>query len=281
MKRSDLPDEVFGIPEERKYPMPDKQHTLAAIRLFGHVDPKYEEELAINIIKNMKKYDIPESYVGKDNKLRKYIDKYYYEIKSESCTGGTIVGTSAPDSVRVVNYLQNNTFSGYKQNRYALTTDAFDTIYALPDNELITGEDLEDWKESVTDIHIYKYTGKNKYTLDDIIKESSTLFEAYYMITGIKNVDIDLDADCLFKEDFTAYNGRESVVGTCIEATREFSGNLYVPVLEYSVSGRYYNFYRDENGIFARNNLYGIRTESFDDVDSCIRSSQFKYICEK
>lgn len=79
MKRSELPDSVFGIPEERKYPMPDKRHTLSAIKLFGHVEPKYEEELARNIIKNMKKYNIPESVVGKDNKLRKYIDKYYNE----------------------------------------------------------------------------------------------------------------------------------------------------------------------------------------------------------
>lgn len=79
MKRSELPDEVFGIPEERKNPMPDKRHTLSAIKLFGHVEPKYEEELAKNIIKNMKKYNIPESAVGKDNKLRKYIDKYYNE----------------------------------------------------------------------------------------------------------------------------------------------------------------------------------------------------------
>jgi hypothetical protein len=79
MKRLELPDEVFGIPEERKYPMPDKRHTLSAIKLFGHVEPKYEEELAMNIIKNMKKYNIPESAVGKDNKLRKYIDKYYNE----------------------------------------------------------------------------------------------------------------------------------------------------------------------------------------------------------
>lgn len=79
MKRSELPDEVFGIPEERKYPMPDKRHTLSAIKLFGHVESKYEEELAKNIIKNMKKYNIPESAVGKDNKLRKYIDKYYNE----------------------------------------------------------------------------------------------------------------------------------------------------------------------------------------------------------
>ena len=87
MKRSELPDEVFGIPEERKYPMPDKRHTLSAIKLFGHVEPKYEEELAKNIIKNMKKYNIPESAVGKDNKLRKYIDKYYNEstiIQEES-----------------------------------------------------------------------------------------------------------------------------------------------------------------------------------------------------
>lgn len=44
-KRSELPDSVFGIPQERKYPMPDEKHTRSAIKLFNHVDPKYEEQL--------------------------------------------------------------------------------------------------------------------------------------------------------------------------------------------------------------------------------------------
>lgn len=101
MKRSELPDSVFGIPEERKYPMPDKRHTLSAIKLFGHVEPKYEEELARNIIKNMKKYNIPESAVGKDNKLRKYIDKYYNESTR-------LIEEQSTSSVKVYHLSQSN-----------------------------------------------------------------------------------------------------------------------------------------------------------------------------
>ena len=73
MKRSELPDGVFGIPQERKYPMPDEKHTRSAIKLFNHVDPKYEEQLAKAIIKNMKKYGINGSVVGPNNRLRKYL----------------------------------------------------------------------------------------------------------------------------------------------------------------------------------------------------------------
>lgn len=79
MKRSDLPDNVFGIPEERKYPMPDKKHTLSAIKLFGHVEDKYEKELANNIIKNMKKFNISNDAVGENNKLKKYLKEGYQE----------------------------------------------------------------------------------------------------------------------------------------------------------------------------------------------------------
>ena len=74
-KRSELPDSVFGIPQERKYPMPDEKHTRSAIKLFNHVEPKYEEQLAKAIIKNMKKYGIDGSVVGPNNRLRKYLPK--------------------------------------------------------------------------------------------------------------------------------------------------------------------------------------------------------------
>lgn len=75
MKRAQLPDEVFGIPQERKYPIPDRRHTISAIKLFNHVEDKYEEQLAKAIIKNMKKYDIDASMIGDNNRLKKYLPK--------------------------------------------------------------------------------------------------------------------------------------------------------------------------------------------------------------
>ena len=72
-KRSELPADVFGIPQERKYPMPDEKHTRSAIKLFNHVEPKYEKQLAKKVISNMKKYNIPYSVVGDKNRLKKYL----------------------------------------------------------------------------------------------------------------------------------------------------------------------------------------------------------------
>lgn len=84
MNRAQLPDEVFGIPQERKYPMPDRRHTISAIKLFNHVEDKYEEQLAKAVIKNMKKYDIDGSMVGDNNRLKKYLPK---DMISEASTG--------------------------------------------------------------------------------------------------------------------------------------------------------------------------------------------------
>lgn len=72
-ERSELPDKAFGIPEERKYPLHDEKHVRSAIKLFNHVEPKYENELAGNIIRKMKKYNISASMVGSNNRLKKYI----------------------------------------------------------------------------------------------------------------------------------------------------------------------------------------------------------------
>lgn len=73
VKHSKLPDDVFGIPQERKYPMQDKQHVKAAIKFFNYVEPKYEEQLANRIIENMKIYNIDASSIGDKNRLKKYI----------------------------------------------------------------------------------------------------------------------------------------------------------------------------------------------------------------
>lgn len=76
-QRSSLPDSVFGVPELRAYPMPDKGHVLTAIKMFNRLsDKSYEQELADNIIKMIKKYDMQsEVKVGKDNRFYSYWEK--------------------------------------------------------------------------------------------------------------------------------------------------------------------------------------------------------------
>ena len=72
-ERNYLPNSEFGIPSLRKCPMPDKAHVLAAIRMFNHVDPSHEEELAKNIIKKIRKFCMEAKVsVGEDNRFFKY-----------------------------------------------------------------------------------------------------------------------------------------------------------------------------------------------------------------
>ena len=72
-ERSKLDDDIFGIPSLRKYPLNDKAHVLAAIRMFNRVDRKHEKELAHNIITAMEKYKISTDIIGPKNRLQTYI----------------------------------------------------------------------------------------------------------------------------------------------------------------------------------------------------------------
>lgn len=54
--RDALPDEVFGLPKLRMYPLNDEEHVRAAIRFYGHCEDKYKKELATNIRKAIKKF---------------------------------------------------------------------------------------------------------------------------------------------------------------------------------------------------------------------------------
>ena len=54
-ERKSIPDEDFGIPSQRRYPLNDKKHVLLAIKFFNHVESTYEQELARNIIKKIKR----------------------------------------------------------------------------------------------------------------------------------------------------------------------------------------------------------------------------------
>ena len=62
----------YGLPEIKKFPMPDAKHVKSAIKFFNYVEPKYEKRLAREILKRMKEYGMTNINVGPDNKFRKY-----------------------------------------------------------------------------------------------------------------------------------------------------------------------------------------------------------------
>lgn len=71
-------EDLYGIPEVKKYPMPDKKHVKSAIRFFNYVDPKYEKELAEAILEKAEEFgfDLEEDItIGDDNRFKNYLKK--------------------------------------------------------------------------------------------------------------------------------------------------------------------------------------------------------------
>ena len=109
-ERNKLQDEYFGIPELKKYPMPDKNHVLSAMRYFNKCPKGYEKILAKNIIKKAKEFDIG---------INKSSD--YYKVANEN----TII---------------NEGSSNRSKKLYFLSTTSMDNTILqprIPDNYLV------------------------------------------------------------------------------------------------------------------------------------------------
>lgn len=136
---SDGSDPEFGVPQEEKYPLYDKKHVISAIKLFGHVNPKYESQLAHAIIKRMKKYNIPFSMVGEDNNLHKYIPLTEQLIKKskkvllESDTVITNKIADVLDEIKDIKYgfINKNDGSRILDRDWIHNTDDLDDYYEV------------------------------------------------------------------------------------------------------------------------------------------------------
>lgn len=76
MNRSELDPSDYGLPDKKKFPMPDAKHVNLAIKFFNYADPEDQPRLAAAIKKKAKKFGvIPRC--GKKNNFSKYITKEY------------------------------------------------------------------------------------------------------------------------------------------------------------------------------------------------------------
>ena len=72
-KRGKLKDSEFGIPEKRTFPLNDKNHVEAAVKMFPHADSSDRKTLAKRILSKAKEFNMDTS--GWDT-INKYgIDK--------------------------------------------------------------------------------------------------------------------------------------------------------------------------------------------------------------
>lgn len=70
-------DKKYGLPEIKKFPMPDADHVRSAIRFFNYVAPRYEKKLAAAILYRMKEYGLgfDDISVSPVNRFYKYLPK--------------------------------------------------------------------------------------------------------------------------------------------------------------------------------------------------------------
>lgn len=57
-ERRELPDDMFGLPERREYPMPDAAHVRAAEAYFRYCPEEDRRRLATAILKFAKLYGV-------------------------------------------------------------------------------------------------------------------------------------------------------------------------------------------------------------------------------
>lgn len=191
-------------------------------------------------------------------------------IQEYGTTGGTIVGSNQPDSVYIVNYMQNNVFSGYKEPKRAICKKGMNQMYTTKNGKAIP-VDIDKFKEEASDVSVFKFKSHPVLPYDKIIESASADDDFYLLLTGdTPEYQGVLEYDNRFIKEENFLNALEAIV-SCTESTITGQENVskypYMKVLTESVEGRCWNYYRDINGIFAMNELTLLRTASYDSID--------------
>ena len=72
LTQEELAKRKYAFPEQRKFPLPDRDHVLSAIKFFNYVEPRNERKLANAILKRMRELGMTEVNVGDANRFKKY-----------------------------------------------------------------------------------------------------------------------------------------------------------------------------------------------------------------
>ena len=203
---------------------------------------------------------------------RQLLNKKAKEIRNsikESTTAGTIVGSNQLDSIYIVNYMQNNVFSGHKENRLGICKKGMKDLYTFGGkyDRFHYVSDLDEFKEEASDIKMYRYTGTPKNSFYEIIEDTVNDLDLYKLLTGRDLPDrsfIDYDSEFIQEECFL---DTLDAIRECTEAgLLSLTENKYpVPILTETVQGRPYNYYRDLDGVFIQHEVTKIRSKSYRD----------------
>lgn len=93
-KRKKLKDSDFGIPEKRTFPLNDRAHVEAAVRMFPHADDKDKEQLAKRILRKAHEFGIDTS--GWDS-INKFVQESFDEVSVEIPYATATAGVKVPE----------------------------------------------------------------------------------------------------------------------------------------------------------------------------------------
>lgn len=134
-QRKNLKDSDYGLPDKKKYPMPDAAHVKAAIRFFNKCDKEDQPRLAKAIKSKMKKFNV-DAKIGNDNDLSNYITESAVEAEKPvinypgveaGINGEIIMGNHSKEYYDVLAILDSFTmdefkkvsfYSTYQDNKY-------------------------------------------------------------------------------------------------------------------------------------------------------------------
>lgn len=284
-ERNKLPDSAFGISSKRKYPLDTEAHTRSAIKFFNYCDEEDEKELAENIIKAMKKFNIIDIKISDKNRFSKYYKsineskkkilndkgeqvpekcpkcgadvKIYikgepvYLCSNEKCAKyfGTV--PFVKEDTAATNVMVGTTTPIYVNRMQNMTFNKKENKkYAICKQymtDLVLMDDDE--VESLEDFMEYA-TDIHMYKIGDSITES-TVNDYYTEVYPYSNTLTDI---------------RESFESTLLGGYNQL-GIESVPIftLNESMENTNIRYYRDLNGVFIKNIDTGFRSKSFDD----------------
>lgn len=193
-ERDNIDDKDFGIPSKRKYPLNDKSHVLAAIRMFNKCDPEDEEVLARNIINKINHFKIFDINVGKDNRFSKY-----YNIKE----------TYLPDNIMSYRLNKENIYESFKDELkdVVINTNTFGFIYT--DGKQLKGyytSEIRDGKSHLNEFVVLDEG--NNHLINKMLSDMINIDDVNtaYINRGSSNKHI-LDRNFnVIKEDYCGYH---------------------------------------------------------------------------
>lgn len=197
-QRKNLPDDQFGLPEEKAFPMPDEAHVRSAIAYFHTCPPDKRKELAANINRIAKSYNM-KIKLKKHSAFAPYADK---DIIAEESLNVIDFPHITMEEIRYIRKFENqkkDDFSKFVDNAMHKITECFlDKEYLT--NGRIGCSKLSDFMYDKDLDMCYKLTNKISCTSDinsGVIFKSIRKIRNNYLLSNMysevkKILDLDI-----------------------------------------------------------------------------------------